>query len=160
MGSRFLTVARGPLLEILSPHSPRPKTLPSSTIHAPPAQRRTVGSRTPRSIGHLGSGGNNCPSASPRPTPTTCPGPTPIEEDIGLGILHHRFVDLGDILVIELIPLPIDHVLAVGNVVAACNRRGRWVTDTLGDKDGDKDGDRFREGVARLTACCAVVADD
>lgn len=44
------------------------------------------------------------------------PGP-PVEEYVGLHILHHCLMDLSDILVIEFIPLPIDHILTIGNVV-------------------------------------------
>lgn len=69
----------------------------------------------------------------PRPPhPGHLPRGAPVEEDIGLGALHHRLVDLGDILVIELVPLPVDHVLAVGDVVAACGGRGGLVTDAPG----------------------------
>ena len=71
-------------------------------------------------------------------TPTARPGPPPVEEDVGLGVLHHRLVDLSDILVIELVPLPVDDVLAVGDVVATCGGRGGRVTGGLGD--GDREG--------------------
>lgn len=57
------------------------------------------------------------------PDPPPAPGP-PIEEDVGLGVLHHRLMDLGDVLVVELIPLPVDDVLAVSDVVTTCGRRG------------------------------------
>lgn len=42
---------------------------------------------------------------------------SPVEEHVGLHILYHCFMDLSDVLVIEFIPLPIDHVLTVGNIV-------------------------------------------
>lgn len=45
------------------------------------------------------------------------PPVSPVEQHVGLHILYHCLMDLGDILVIEFIPLPIDHVLTVGNVV-------------------------------------------
>lgn len=42
---------------------------------------------------------------------------SPVEEHIGLSILHHRLMDLRYILVIKLVPLTVNHVLTVRYVV-------------------------------------------
>lgn len=42
---------------------------------------------------------------------------SPVEQHVGLHVLYYRLMDLGDVLVIKFVPLPIDHILAVGNVV-------------------------------------------
>lgn len=44
---------------------------------------------------------------------------SPIEEHVSFGVLHHRLVHLSDVLVVKLVPLAVDHVLAVSYVVAA-----------------------------------------
>ena len=42
---------------------------------------------------------------------------SPVEQDVGLCVLHHCFVHLSHILVIKLIPLTVNHILAVCYVV-------------------------------------------
>lgn len=49
----------------------------------------------------------------------------PVEQHVGLCILHHCLMDLCDILVIKLIPLAIDHILTVSYVVSTCSTRKR-----------------------------------
>lgn len=44
----------------------------------------------------------------------------PVEQDIGLSILHHGLMDLCHILIIELIPLTVDHILTVSYIVPTC----------------------------------------
>lgn len=83
------------------------------------------------------------------------PTDTPVEEHIGLHILHHRLMDLGNVLIIEFIPLPIDHILTIGNVVPA------WQTRTGYGDPGHGQWRRAAWSVGHiLTACCAMVTND
>lgn len=89
-------------------------------------------------------------------------------------------MDLSDILVIKLVPLPIDHVLTVGYVMPTCNRK--YSTAEIQSADETRlsqksccpalerasallilllfslpSATQSQEG---LTACCAMMADD
>lgn len=59
---------------------------------------------------------------------------SPVEEHIGLSILHHRLMDLCYILVIKLIPLTVDHILTV-----------RYVVTTWGERDREADAEAERQ---------------
>lgn len=48
----------------------------------------------------------------------------PVEQHVGLRVLHHRLVDLRHVLIVKLVPLAVDDVLAVGDVVATCVESG------------------------------------
>lgn len=48
---------------------------------------------------------------------------SPVEQDVGFCILHHGLMNFGDILVIKLVPLAIDHVLTVGYVMPTCIKK-------------------------------------
>lgn len=48
---------------------------------------------------------------------------SPVEQDIGFCILYHGLMDFGDILVIKLVPLAIDHILAVGYIMPTCIKK-------------------------------------
>lgn len=53
----------------------------------------------------------------------------PVEQNVGLRVLHHCLVDLRHVLVIKLVPLAINDVLAVSYVVSTCSRdqrQRRW----------------------------------
>lgn len=45
---------------------------------------------------------------------------SPIEQHVGFSVLHNCLMDLCDILVIKLIPLTVDHILTVSNVMSTC----------------------------------------
>lgn len=48
----------------------------------------------------------------------------PVEQHVGLCILHHRLMDFRYILIIKLIPLAVDDVLTVSYVVSTCVESG------------------------------------
>lgn len=48
----------------------------------------------------------------------------PVKQHVGLRVLHHRLVDFRHILVVKLVPLAVDDVLAVSDVVATCVESG------------------------------------
>lgn len=45
---------------------------------------------------------------------------SPVEQHVGFSVLHNCLMDLCDILVIKLIPLTVDHILTVSNVMSTC----------------------------------------